>query len=427
MPAVVPAALVAPRSPAVRVVATVFLRRRPLVVAPMFLALVITLALGDGPRTQVAVVAGFGAIALGFFTWEARRGARRLVSEAGLRASLVVTMLGIALAALATGAGASPLGFMLFAPTVIGFAAFGRGRTSNGLLLLAVALLAGLALVPGDLPFAPLAPGARRWLVVLCAADALVLLWLGVTALTQAHGAASRMAENAGDAAVASAAARSASLEAMGAKVAHEVRNPLSAIRGLIEVLAEKNPDERDRRRLGVMLGEVDRINQILTGYLSLARPLDQIQPVPTDLRGLLHEVAAVVEARAERAGVGLAVDSVAVTAPVDPQRLKEALLNLLLNAIDATPAGGRIDFQARLVANQVEIDVQDSGVGMPAAQLAKAGTPFSTGRAGGTGLGLALARQAIEQHAGTLTLVSQPGRGTLAQVNLPLVAPEAG
>ena len=300
-----------------RAVATVFLRRRPLVVAPMFVALLVTLAAGQGPRAQVVAVALFGTTALGFFAWEARRGARRLVSETGLRGSLTVTLLGIGLAALATGGVASPLCFMLFAPAVIGFAGFGRGRTSNALLLLAIGLLAGLACVPVDFPFPPLAAATRRWLVVICAADALILLWLGVTALTDAHAVARRAAANAGDDAVASAAARSAALEAMGAKVAHEVRNPLSAIRGLIEVLAEKGADERDRRRLAVMLGEVDRINQILTGYLSLARPLDQIRPVPTPLQELMHEIAAVVEARAERAGVGLAVDSVAVTAPV--------------------------------------------------------------------------------------------------------------
>lgn len=423
----------AARSPALRSVATAFLRRRPLVVAPMFATVLIALARGPGPRSQIGAVALVASAALVFFSWEAWRGRagqraarQRLVTAQGLFVSLLLTVLGIGVASVVTGAAASPLVFMLFAPTVVGFAAFGRGRRSDLLLALALGLLGVLALWPAGFPFPPLSAGARCWLVAICAADALVLLRLGVAALTDAHAAASNAAASAGDDAVASAAARAAALEAMGAQVAHEVRNPLSAIRGLIEVLAEKPGDDRDRRRLEVMLGEVDRINGILTGYLALARPLDEVHPRPTDLGQLMREIAVLVEVRAERAAVALDVTCVPVTTAVDPHRLKEALLNLLLNAIDASSAGGRIGFHATASADQIEITVEDSGSGMDAQRLAAAGTRFSTGRAGGTGLGLALARQAIEQHRGTLVLRSEPGRGTLARVTLPLTPPPA-
>jgi signal transduction histidine kinase len=404
-------------APALRSVATAFLRRRPLIVAPMFVLFVATLALGPGPRAQVAAVAVVGTLAISFFSWEAWRGRRHLISEGGLFASLAATLLGIGVASAATGGTASPLVLMAFAPTVVGFAAFGRGRRSDALLALAVALYTVLALVP--LPFPPLAPGGRRFLMVVCAADALLLLRLGVAALTDAHAAARAVVAGAGEDVLAAAAARASALEAMGARVAHEVRNPLSAIRGLVEVIAEKNADERDRKRLDVVLGEVDRIDEILRGYLALARPLEQLEPRPCDLGALAREVGALIETRAERQGVTLLVEGGA-TARVDPRRIKEALLNLALNAIEATPAGGLVSLRAAEAGSGAVLTVEDSGPGMAPERLASAGTPFASGRTGGTGLGLALARQAVEQHGGTLALESGPGRGTLARVTLP-------
>src|SRR4051812_17559118 len=154
------------RSPALRSVATAFLRRRPLVVAPMFAILVVTLVVGPGPRAQVAAVAVVASVALGFFCWEAWRGRRHLIGEGGLFTSLVATLVGIGVASAATGGIASPLVLMAFAPTVVGFAAFGRGRRSDGLLLLAVVIYTALALLPPGLPFPPLATGGRRLLMV---------------------------------------------------------------------------------------------------------------------------------------------------------------------------------------------------------------------------------------------------------------------
>src|SRR5690348_10474932 len=124
------------RSAGLRVVATIFLRRRPLVVAPMLLAVVAVLATGGGPRRQVGAVAVVAAGALAAFSWEAWRGRRRLVGERWLLLSLGLTLLGIGAASAATGGASSPLVLMAFAPSVVGFAAFGRGRRSDGLLLL---------------------------------------------------------------------------------------------------------------------------------------------------------------------------------------------------------------------------------------------------------------------------------------------------
>lgn len=412
-------------SPALRTVATAFLRRRPFIVAPMLALVVATLALGSGPASQALAVSLMGGAALTFFFFEAARGRRRTVTSRGLLVSLFVTILGITCASAATGGAASPVAVMLLAPTAVGFAAFGRGRTSDVLLATAVLALIGLALLssllPAGVPFPPLSDDARRWLFVACAVDALVLLRVGVAALGDAHAAASAAATGAADDVVAAAQARGAALEAMGARVAHEVRNPLSAVRGLAELLAERAQEPRDRERLTVMLSEVDRLDGILSEYLALARPLDRLEPAPTELATLVREVAAIAEARAERAQIALSVEAEAARVAVDPRRIKEALLNLVLNALDHTPAGGRVTLRVQpATSGGAILSVDDTGPGMTPAQLAVAGTAYVSGRAGGTGLGLALVRQTVHQHGGTLDLTSAPGRGTVARVLLP-------
>jgi signal transduction histidine kinase len=196
-------------------------------------------------------------------------------------------------------------------------------------------------------------------------------------------------------------------------------------VRGLAELLAERTQDERDRARLGVMLGEVDRLDGILGEYLALARPLDHLAPTPTDLATLVREVAAIAEARAERAQIHLSVEAEPVTVAVDPRRIKEALLNLVLNALDHTPAGGRVTLRVQPRSGEgALLCVEDTGPGMTPAQLAAAGTAYISGRAGGTGLGLALVRQTVSQHGGALDLSSAPGRGTVARVALPAAPP---
>ena len=103
-----------------------------------------------------------------------------------------------------------------------------------------------------------------------------------------------------------------------------------------------------------------------------------------------------------------------------DPRRLREALLNLVANAIEATPPGGEVAVEVRPVGDQVEIEVRDTGRGIAPETLRRLGTPFFTTRAEGTGLGVALARSVIAQHGGALRYESEPGKGTTARATLP-------
>lgn len=407
---------------AVQAVATSFLGWRPFILLPMFVVLAGSLARHEGVTTRPLLVAGLGGLALTFFTWEAARGKRGLVTDAQLVASLAITILAIGFVTLATGGATSPLVLMLFAPTVIGFAAFGRGRRSDALFVLAAAVLILVALVPTGFPFPTLPESIRRLLLVVAGTTALVLLRVGVSALSDAHRVAKDVALGAGDEIVAAAEARGEALEAMGARVAHEVKNPLSAIRGLVEVMNEKAEGDRDKKRLGVILAEVDRIDEILRGYLALTRPLEQIERRGADVGRVVREVAALTEGRAERAGVSLFVDAQPTAWDLDDRRLKEALLNLVLNALDATRAGGRVEIGVQIAEGALCVSVTDDGEGMSEGELARAGSPYWTKKRGGTGLGVALARRVAEGHGGRLEVASRPGHGT----RMALVIPKA-
>lgn len=388
-------------------------------VAPAFAVQSVVLAASDAPRRQVmAVLTGFTAM-LTFFGWEAWRGRRSLVTARALFVSLLVTLAGITVGTAATGGITSPLLPVLFAPTVVGFAAFGRAPQGRALLLSLVSALALLALLPTGFPFPALPPSTDRVMSLVAAVTSLSLLWVGVSSLTDAYAHAGDALARAGEELLATAEARQAAMESLGAQVAHEIKNPLTAIKGLTDLLAERAPEARDRRRLEVIGAEVARIEQILRDYLSFSRPFEAVSRESTRVDGLLQALKGLLEARAERAGVSLSAEGPAITAEVDPRRVKEAALNLLLNALDATPRGGAVRVSWELIDGAVRVTVEDEGPGMSPEVLARVGDAFFTTRDGGTGLGVRLARRVAEAHGGTLDFDSAPGRGTRARLTL--------
>ena len=378
-----------------RAVGAAFLVRRPLVVGPTALALITLLVASRAPTAQiVALGCGIGAL-FTFFVWESLRFRRRPVGEAHLFASLVATAVGLTLGCLVTGAIRSPVLPLLFAPSVIAFAAFGRAPRAWQMLGLLLGSFALLALARS--PFPPVAAPWDRWMLLAAAIASALLLHLGVAALTDAYAAAAR-----------ELAAARLDLEAIGARVAHEIKNPLAAVRSLVELVHGGAVDDKARDRLGVVLGEIGRIDGIVRDYLAFSRPPVELRRERVDVSQLVADAAAPLEVPVEGAGV---------VATVDPARLREAVFNLLDNAVHA---GGGVQARVARVGGSVEIVVEDRGAGMSEETLSKIGTPFFTTRVGGTGLGVALARSVVAQHGGTLSYAARQGGGTVAKVRLP-------
>jgi signal transduction histidine kinase len=195
----------------------------------------------------------------------------------------------------------------------------------------------------------------------------------------------------------------------MGAKVAHEIKNPLASVRGLVDLVADES-EGRTRARLEVVQTEVARIETILRDYLSFARPLEDLRVERVELARVARDVCAVVEAH----GAALEVSGDAVV-EADPRRIKEALLNLVTNALEADAHDIEIEIQPGAM-----LIVRDSGRGLSREALARLGTPGFTTREGGTGLGVVLAQGVITQHGGSLSYASRVGHGTTATISLP-------
>jgi signal transduction histidine kinase len=209
-------------------------------------------------------------------------------------------------------------------------------------------------------------------------------------------------------------------LQSVGAKVAHELKNPLASIKGLCQLVARTPESERTQERLAVVASEISRMETILNEYLSFSRPLEDLRPEALDVTAIARDVLDVLAGRADQAGVTMTLDGGATAVHGDARRLKEALINLVANALEATPNGGTVALRLRNGGNGVVIEVRDTGRGIAPEDLERIGTSFFTTRPNGTGLGVVLAQGVINQHGGTLTYKSTLGQGTIATITLP-------
>lgn len=215
-------------------------------------------------------------------------------------------------------------------------------------------------------------------------------------------------------------------LQSVGAKVAHELKNPLAAIKGLVQLVERSTDEPRAKERLAVVGAEILRMEEILRDYLSYSRPLEDLRIEEVELVALIADVRSVLSGRAEHASVDVSCSGEPLRIPGDSRRLKEALINLVSNAIEATPKGGAVEVVVAREPDHARITIHDTGAGMTPEHLTRVGQSFFTTRAGGTGLGVVLARNAIVQHGGGLRYTSKPGAGTTVTVELPLRSAEA-
>lgn len=232
---------------------------------------------------------------------------------------------------------------------------------------------------------------------------------------------------------------RVANAEAMNAMaplamgLAHEIRNPLNAAVLELHLLGraiDRSEDERHkepmRRRVEVVVGEVRRLERLLTEFLELARPRPP-QRERVDLDRVVSDVLDLELEAAIRSGVEVERElAVRATVLGDLEKLKQVVLNLVVNAVDAMPSGGRLSAKVERRADQVVLTLQDSGGGIDPHHLAEVFDPFFTTKPAGTGLGLAIVRKIVEQHGGSVALTSAPGEGTTVTIGLPR-APDDG
>ena len=209
----------------------------------------------------------------------------------------------------------------------------------------------------------------------------------------------------------------------LAAGVAHEVRNPLTGIKLLVgAALRSADPTPLTREDLEMIRGEIERLERTAQGLLDFAKPARPSLQV-LDLRGLIARAAEVVRPRADHQAVRLDLELPAgpLVARVDPDQFASLLSNLILNALDATPPGGRIYVGAGVSgAGMIELSVSDAGPGIDPAVADRLFTPFATTKPTGTGLGLSVARRIAEDHGGTLTAADRPGGGACFTALLP-------
>jgi two-component system sensor histidine kinase HydH len=215
---------------------------------------------------------------------------------------------------------------------------------------------------------------------------------------------------------------RLAALGTLAAGVAHEIRNPLSSIKGFATYFGAKfEAGTQDRELAEVMIGEVDRLNRVVTELLELTHPA-QPRLVPTDVSDLVRHALKLVEGDCQ--GKGIAVQTRIAKLekqPLDPDRMLQVLLNLFLNAIQAMPHGGVLTVSAQSVKDRLELRVSDTGHGIPAQDLDRIFDPYFTTKNQGTGLGLATVRTMVEAHGGQVRIASEPGQGTQVTLDLPV------
>jgi len=217
---------------------------------------------------------------------------------------------------------------------------------------------------------------------------------------------------------------RLAALGQLSAGLAHELRNPLGTIRASAEVLARQIPADNPvaAELVGYIQSEVDRMNALVTRFLEFARPLE-LKPVRAELTEVIDRAIAQLERHSPPFDVAVYKNYAPDLPPFefDPELMERVVYNLLLNAAQASPPGAAVTVKTRLVEGNAEIAVIDRGEGIPPERQEVIFNPFVTTKPDGVGLGLAIVSKIVDLHGGTITVESEPGKGSVFRVYLPV------
>lgn len=215
---------------------------------------------------------------------------------------------------------------------------------------------------------------------------------------------------------------RLAALGKLASGVAHEIRNPLSSIKGFAAILARKAADDPSAQEVArTMTHEVDRLNRVISELLEFARPAE-VDPRPVQLRDIIEHSIKLVERDAEHAGVQLSVDLSPpnLQAVVDADRFSQVLLNLYLNAIQAMDRGGKLSVRAAMEQGILRVEVEDTGPGIAPEVLGHVFDPYFTTKPTGVGLGLAIVHKIVEAHGGDIAVDQSDAHGTRFVIRIP-------
>jgi two-component system sensor histidine kinase HydH len=395
---------------------------------PLFLGLFAWLVAIDRTPWRVALLAVALPAFVVFIVVEFRRYRAHGLLPGAIDLNLSFATGGVLLLVTASGGIDSPflpVVFLVAMATAL-FASPRPGRVLFGVQLAGVWALAAEAAL-GLLPalhlsaFGPERGASRAWPVAVVSTVLLTVLRLASGAIRHALDATLARSVAAQRESLRVHGERAEELTALSAEIAHELKNPLASVKGLAALLARQPADEKDAERLGVLRREVDRMQATLDEFLNFSRPLVPLAMGPCDLSALAREVALLHEGLAHERGVAIAPPAGSVPARCDARKVRQVLMNLVQNAVAASPRDGTVEIAAAAAGGGgAVLTVLDRGHGVDPALGDAVFRPGVTTRAHGSGLGLTIARALARQHGGDLVLRPREGGGTVAEVTLP-------
>lgn len=210
----------------------------------------------------------------------------------------------------------------------------------------------------------------------------------------------------------------------LAAGLAHEIRNPLTSVRGFVQLLQSRTEGEKNLEYLGYVVDEIDRVNSLIKEFLLLAKP-SAPKKQPTDIEELLEKTVGLMNSAAllQDITVSLEIANPLPVADVDWEQIKQVFINIIQNAFEAMTEGGRLDIRGKYMPRkkQVILEFEDSGPGIPREMLNKVFNPFFTTKDEGSGLGLPVSYKILENHGGNLRIKSTKGKGTTLIMELPV------
>lgn len=207
----------------------------------------------------------------------------------------------------------------------------------------------------------------------------------------------------------------------MAAAIGHEIRNPLSSLKGFTQLQQERYPNTNDF--YPIMIQEIDRINSIVEDLMTLGKP-KEFKFSKASIEEIIAYTLSITQLEAERQGVSVETTMAGPLPPLDcdSKQLKQVFINLIKNAIESMPQGGKVKINVKVLdGTKMNISIQDEGCGIDEESIPNLGEPFYTTKTDGTGLGLMVSNQIVQDHRGEITIKSSLGEGTMVNVTVPI------